>query len=226
MILVATTMMMTFLISPVAGFGPGRESTCTRSGCWFSYTNFASEVDPSYPVAPNFGRCGEVDAAPRMPTDIWADKTAVENYVKVTQQYRVAANRGLNLGKCNHNPLFWYQNGTANVGWFNGIAFVEACEARGCCVGNKCPDTNDDPRNHLYCSLCGKKFNSNDEVTFWYPRSETQNIVQLAQSQPTLSTLVTAVVDGNLVNLLSAPGPLTVFAPNNDAFNKIPVRCS
>ena len=50
----------------------------------------------------------------------------------------------------------------------------------------------------------------------------TKNIVELAQSVPTLSTLVTAVVAANLTGVLSSPGPFTVFAPNNDAFAKVP----
>merc|ERR1719149_148814 len=52
----------------------------------------------------------------------------------------------------------------------------------------------------------------------------TKNIVELAQSVPDLSTLVTAVVAGNLTGPLSGPGPFTVFAPTNEAFAKIPVR--
>merc|ERR1712039_31830 len=48
------------------------------------------------------------------------------------------------------------------------------------------------------------------------------NIVELAQSVPDLSTLVTAVVAGDLVDTLSSPGPFTVFAPTNDAFSALP----
>jgi len=48
------------------------------------------------------------------------------------------------------------------------------------------------------------------------------NIVQLAQSVPQLSTLVTAVTVGKLVNVLSSSGPFTVFAPTNDAFQRLP----
>ena len=48
------------------------------------------------------------------------------------------------------------------------------------------------------------------------------NIVKLAQSVSSLSTLVTAVFAANLTGVLSSPGPFTVFAPNNDAFNQIP----
>merc|ERR1719188_2531278 len=50
----------------------------------------------------------------------------------------------------------------------------------------------------------------------------TVNIVELAQSVPDLSTLVTAVVAGDLVETLSSPGPFTVFAPTNDAFAALP----
>merc|ERR1712157_339581 len=50
----------------------------------------------------------------------------------------------------------------------------------------------------------------------------TMNIVELAQSVDTLSTLVAAVVAGDLVETLSSPGPFTVFAPTNEAFAALP----
>ena len=45
-----------------------------------------------------------------------------------------------------------------------------------------------------------------------------KNIVQTAQALPQFSILVEAVVAANLQGALSATGPLTVFAPTNDAF--------
>merc|ERR1712025_1474529 len=48
------------------------------------------------------------------------------------------------------------------------------------------------------------------------------NIVELAQSVDDLSTLVAAVVAGDLVDTLSSPGPFTVFAPTNEAFAGLP----
>ncbi len=53
--------------------------------------------------------------------------------------------------------------------------------------------------------------------------SETKNIVALAQSNTNLSYLVAAVLRANegttkVVDILSGAGPLTVFAPTNDAF--------
>merc|ERR1711998_451415 len=49
-----------------------------------------------------------------------------------------------------------------------------------------------------------------------------KNIVELAQSVDDLSTLVAAVVAGDLVETLSSPGPFTVFAPTNEAFGALP----
>jgi len=48
------------------------------------------------------------------------------------------------------------------------------------------------------------------------------NIVELAQSVADLSTLVAALVAGDLVDTLSTPGPFTVFAPTNAAFGALP----
>jgi len=56
------------------------------------------------------------------------------------------------------------------------------------------------------------------------PGPKGQNIVQLAQSVPDLSTLVTALTAGGLTNTLSGTGPFTVFAPTNEAFAKIETK--
>merc|ERR1712179_735661 len=49
-----------------------------------------------------------------------------------------------------------------------------------------------------------------------------KNIVELAQSVDSLSTLVAAVVAGELADTLSSPGNFTVFAPNDAAFAALP----
>jgi uncharacterized surface protein with fasciclin (FAS1) repeats len=49
-----------------------------------------------------------------------------------------------------------------------------------------------------------------------------KNVVQVAVGSKDHSTLVTAVKAGELVDALSNAGPFTVFAPTNDAFNKLP----
>lgn len=48
------------------------------------------------------------------------------------------------------------------------------------------------------------------------------DIVDIAVSAGSLKTLVTAVQAAGLVETLKGPGPFTVFAPNDDAFAKLP----
>ena len=50
-----------------------------------------------------------------------------------------------------------------------------------------------------------------------------KNVVQVALSSKEHTTLVTAIKAGELVDALSNAGPFTVFAPTNEAFNKLPV---
>jgi transforming growth factor-beta-induced protein len=50
----------------------------------------------------------------------------------------------------------------------------------------------------------------------------TQNIVELAQAQPNLSSLVTALTKfPDLVTTLGGTSKFTVFAPTNDAFTAL-----
>lgn len=49
-----------------------------------------------------------------------------------------------------------------------------------------------------------------------------QDIVDIAASNPDFSTLVAAVKAAGLVDALKGEGPLTVFAPTNEAFAKLP----
>ena len=48
------------------------------------------------------------------------------------------------------------------------------------------------------------------------------NIVETAQKAGTFNTLLTAAKAAGLVEALSQPGPLTVFAPSDEAFDKLP----
>ena len=56
------------------------------------------------------------------------------------------------------------------------------------------------------------------------PAKPTQNIVQVAASNPQFSTLVSLVKEAGLVKTLSGKGPFTVFAPTNAAFAKVPAE--
>lgn len=50
----------------------------------------------------------------------------------------------------------------------------------------------------------------------------TKNIVENAMNSADHTTLVAAVKAAGLVDTLEGPGPFTVFAPTNEAFNKLP----
>jgi uncharacterized surface protein with fasciclin (FAS1) repeats len=50
----------------------------------------------------------------------------------------------------------------------------------------------------------------------------TKNIVQNAMNSNDHTTLVAAVKAAGLVDTLEGPGPFTVFAPTNEAFDKLP----
>src|SRR6202161_3789969 len=50
----------------------------------------------------------------------------------------------------------------------------------------------------------------------------TKNIIENAVNSADHTTLVAAVKAAGLVETLESPGPFTVFAPTNEAFNKLP----
>jgi uncharacterized surface protein with fasciclin (FAS1) repeats len=52
--------------------------------------------------------------------------------------------------------------------------------------------------------------------------SPTKDIIDNASNSPDLTTLVAAIKAAGLVDTLKGPGPFTVFAPTNAAFDKLP----
>jgi uncharacterized surface protein with fasciclin (FAS1) repeats len=50
----------------------------------------------------------------------------------------------------------------------------------------------------------------------------TKNIIENAVNSKDHTTLVAAVKAAGLVDTLEGPGPFTVFAPTNEAFDKLP----
>jgi uncharacterized surface protein with fasciclin (FAS1) repeats len=55
-------------------------------------------------------------------------------------------------------------------------------------------------------------------------KSSAQTVADLLSSNPKFSTLLTAVKAADLLGALGEPGPFTVFAPTNTAFDKVPVE--
>lgn len=67
----------------------------------------------------------------------------------------------------------------------------------------------------LQCTLCSQV------VVVVEPTRPLENIVETAVGNGMFMTLVAAVKAAGLVEALSGPGPLTVFAPTDDAFAKL-----
>ena len=53
---------------------------------------------------------------------------------------------------------------------------------------------------------------------------QPQNVVQVINSDPELSTLSKLIAEAGLSETLSGTGPFTVFAPTNDAFKAVPAK--
>jgi uncharacterized surface protein with fasciclin (FAS1) repeats len=80
----------------------------------------------------------------------------------------------------------------------------------------------------LVATSCGKKENTEstdgtatDSIATTEVAVATQNIVEVASGNESFSTLVAAVTAAGLAETLSGEGPFTVFAPTNDAFDKL-----
>src|ERR1700761_5989986 len=70
------------------------------------------------------------------------------------------------------------------------------------------------------CSLM--TFGAQNPMVGGAPMYSNKNIVENAVNSKDHTTLVAAVKAAGLVETLEGPGPFTVFAPTNEAFNKLP----
>ena len=68
----------------------------------------------------------------------------------------------------------------------------------------------------------GTVFAAGETMVGGAPMYPNKTVVENASNAKNLTTLVAAVKAGGLVDTLSGPGPYTVFAPTNAAFDKLP----
>ena len=69
---------------------------------------------------------------------------------------------------------------------------------------------------------CQNKLSNVSQVSASNKSNEAGNIVEIAASNPNFTTLVTAVQAADLTETLSGNTKLTVFAPTDEAFAKLP----
>ncbi len=93
----------------------------------------------------------------------------------------------------------------------SGFALMAGCAMAGDMGGAKHMDATPAPMAQEHTTMVGG--------AAMYP---SRNIIQNAVNSRDHTTLVAAVQAAGLVDTLSGPGPFTVFAPTNEAFNKLP----
>jgi uncharacterized surface protein with fasciclin (FAS1) repeats len=71
-------------------------------------------------------------------------------------------------------------------------------------------------------SFAAMTASAQDPMVGGAPMSATKDIIDNASKSADHTTLVTAVKSAGLVDTLKGPGPYTVFAPTNAAFDKLP----
>ncbi len=76
--------------------------------------------------------------------------------------------------------------------------------------------------NHKKKPHSGMKRTASNPMVGGAAMMPQKNIVENASAAPNLTTLVAAVKAAGLVDTLASPGPFTVFAPTNAAFDKLP----
>lgn len=80
--------------------------------------------------------------------------------------------------------------------------------------GSKTEENSSEPNTEESMELGGQSAVKDDD--------SQQDIVKVASGSKDHTTLVAAVKAAEYVDVLSNAGPFTVFAPTNDAFNKLP----
>ena len=156
--------------------------TAAANHCWFRGIASFGPVNPG-----TFSRCGEVDAASRMPAALFEPKNA--EFLKLYEKLTVAFYKApfdpelgkLAVGRC--KDIGFTECGSAEQGvvWANAALMDPICASKCNCnfdgPGEKSPSTSifkalpyckdepDDPKAAKWCSLCGPKFNAPITIT-------------------------------------------------------------
>jgi len=154
-----------------------QSQSCTKEACFFSWINLGP-----YPSSGALrGRCGEVDAAPRMPAGIFNNPFALAEYIDFTIKYYSIDNAELEQKPCDRKGRLQHSN--QSVSWTDPTLMKEICGPFCKCTYPNCPDVPDRPQMERFCSLCGPKFNAPIQVQFWVPKNSFVSAAQLLQAR-------------------------------------------
>lgn len=88
------------------------------------------------------------------------------------------------------------------------------------CFGMATADMSQD--SMLNDNVPSKNMSSQDEIGQDQNNMENMSIIDIVTSNPSFSTMAQALSSTDLVTVLAGQGPFTVFAPNDEAFKKLP----
>lgn len=95
------------------------------------------------------------------------------------------------------------------------FTLISAATFIGCNSDNKGATSETSTNTTEDATTAGGQENVKDDVS-------QKDVVKIAMASPDHTTLVAALKQADLVTSLSNAGPFTVFAPTNEAFNKLP----
>jgi uncharacterized surface protein with fasciclin (FAS1) repeats len=107
-------------------------------------------------------RCGDVDAAPRVPAAIFdpANAAVLQAYEQATIEFYHVGGAQLQLGTCNASGYSKPAGTAAGTPWTSYGLMATSCDLKCNCQYPSCPDVPDEPAAGLWCSLCGPKYNA------------------------------------------------------------------
>jgi len=189
-------------------------------------------------------RCGDIDAASRMPAELFEPQNilSLALYATITIQSYSSLGMGgqkLKLGTCaKYTEYTCAAGGVQGINWISGALMVPICQKQCDCTYPSCRDQPDDPAAGKFCSLCGPKYNGyitislsnlpntafddDDNNGAFGPCGESllKSIPEILAANPDLSTLLRLVSAADIAG--SLPRPVTLFAPTNAAFQALP----
>lgn len=103
-----------------------------------------------------------------------------------------------------------------------GIAALLIGMGGGYVIGHSNKSTTATSDSHMSMTNDAKTTGADGVTVGGAKMVSSLDIVDNAVHASNVTTVVAAVKAAGLVDTLKSPGPFTVFAPNNDAFNKLP----
>jgi len=128
-------------------------------------------IDDREPGTKWKSRCGEVDAATRMPAVLFEPqyKAILDRYVSYTLKHIFWQAKQLKTGRC--SSPYKYKGGKEGLPWAPPVSILDICYSKCNCTADPerpCKDQPDQPAKQTFCSLCGPTMNAPVDIQLYY----------------------------------------------------------